>query len=157
MYLRTAIILAMLAVAGNAADLNIGQEVLSAGHPATVNVSLASGGAALTGLQFDLEYDATLLNVTVSAGASATQGGKNVQPAVISPGKLRVLIVGLNRNTITDGVVAVLNVSLKGSAEASRAFPIRMIAPVGTTASAQSVKISSTDGSVKVASAGNAQ
>lgn len=147
----------MLAVAGNAAELNIGQGVLAAGKPAAVNVTLASAGAALAGVQFDLEYDAAVFNVTAETGPAAAQAGKSVQSAPVAAGKLRVLIVGLNRNTMSDGVVAVLQVSLKGAVGASRSFPLRITVPVGTTAAAQSVRMTGSDGSVKVESGGNGQ
>ena len=105
MKLRTAIVLAIFAVAANAAELTIGQGVVGAGKPTTLSVQLASGGDALTGVQFDLEYDATALEVSVEAGPVVAQAGKNLQSNVIQPGKRRVLIIGLNRNAIEDGVV----------------------------------------------------
>lgn len=111
-YRNLAILLA-LAAAGNAAELSVGSAAATAGQPATLNVTLASRGAALTGLQFDLEYDATALDVSAAAGPAATDAGKGLQSAMVKPGKQRVLVFGLNQNSISDGIVVVLRVSLK--------------------------------------------
>jgi hypothetical protein len=151
MNLRTAILLATFAVAGNAAELSIGNGILNpAAQPLTLNVTLASSGASLSGMQFDLEYDAAALNVTVAAGPSAGAAGKNLQSNVMQAGHLRILIVGMNQATIADGIVATLQVSLKGQAGAGRTLPIRMTAPAGTNAKAQAVALSGGNGSVKI-------
>ena len=152
MNFKTAIVLAMFAVAGNAAELSVGSATLNttAGQPAALNVTLASSGAALTGLQFDLEYDAAVLNVTIAAGSAAEGAGKNVQAAALQAGHQRIMIVGMNRTTIADGVVAVLQVSLKGQVAAGKTFAIRITAPAGTNAQAQAVAISGGSGSVQV-------
>jgi Cohesin domain len=151
MNIQTAIVLATFAVAGNAAELSMGNGILNpAAQPLTLNVALTSSGASLTGMQFDLEYDAGALNVTVVAGPATGSAGKNLQSNVLQAGHLRILIVGMNQTTIADGAVATLQVSLKGQAGAGKTFPIRMTAPAGTNAKAQAVALSAGSGSVKV-------
>lgn len=147
-YRNLAILLA-LAAAGNAAELSVGSAAATAGQPATLNVTLASRGAALTGLQFDLEYDATALDVSAAAGPAATNAGKGLQSAMVKPGKQRVLVFGLNQNSISDGIVVVLRVSLKDVAEVGE-HAIHLSALVGTNRRAETVAISGQDGSVKV-------
>lgn len=156
MYLQTAIVLAMFAVAGAAAELSIEHGTLAAGKPASLGVRLAAGTAAPTGIQFDLEYDAAL-EISVEAGPVAGAAGKSLQSAVIQGGKQRVLVVGFNKNAISDGVVAVLHVSLKGSGEAGKVFPIRITATSGTNQGAETVAITGTDGSVKIEPRRNGQ
>jgi hypothetical protein len=70
---------------------------------------------------------------------------------------MRVLIVGLNRNTMNDGVVAILQVSLQGQPGASQTFPLQITAPVGTTVAAQAVRMSGSSGSVKVGTGATGQ
>jgi hypothetical protein len=150
-YQRTAIVLAMLAVAGNAAELSVSNGVISApNQPVTLNVTLSSGGSAMSGVQFDLQYDAAALNVTVSTGAAAGSAGKEAHSNVLQAGRQRVLIVGLNQTSIADGVVATLQVSLKSPAAAGKTFPITITAPAGTTAKAQAVAVTAANGSVQV-------
>jgi hypothetical protein len=155
MYLQTAIVLTMFAVAGNAAELSIGHGVVAAETPAAIGVSMAGGGATPTGVQFDLEYDAASLNVTVEAGPAAAQAGKGVQSAALPSGKLRVLIVGINRNVMADGVVAILHVSLKAPAAAGKTFPLGISASAATNAQAAAVPLTGRDGSVRVEVRGN--
>ena len=157
MYFQTAIVLAMFAAAGNAAELSIEQGTLAAGKPATINVRLAAGTAAPTGIQFDLEYDAASLEIGVEAGPAAVKAGKSLQSAVIHDGRQRVLVIGFNKNAISDGVVAVLHVSLKGSGEAGKVFPVRLTAPSGTNQRAETVAIAGSDGSVTIEPRRNGQ
>ena len=122
---------------------------LASDKPVSLNVRLAAGTAAPTGIQFDLEYDAAL-EIGVEAGPAAGAAGKSLQSAVIQGGKQRVLVVGFNKSAISDGVVAVLHVSLKGQGEPGKVFPIRITATSGTNQAAESVAITGSDGSVKI-------
>ena len=148
MYLRTAIVLVMLAGVGRAAEISIDQGALRAETQATLRVNLASRGDTPTGLQFDLEYDAALLNVTVDAGPAAERAGKSLQSSLIQPGKLRALIVGFNQNVIPDGAVAIVHVSRKSPVEAGKIFPIHMTALAATNQRAETLVLSGQDGGV---------
>jgi hypothetical protein len=147
--LRTAIVLAVLAVGVHAAELSLGQGTLSPGKSVALDVKLAAGAEAPTGIQFDLEYDAASLDVTVEAGPAAKQASKNLRSAPIQSGKLRVLIIGFNRTTISDGVLAVVHVSYKGT-ETGKTFPVHLVASSGTNADAKPVAVTVKDGSVRI-------
>ena len=157
MYLGTAIVLAMFATAGSAAELSIEQGTLAAGKPSSLSVRLAAGSAAPTGIQFDLEYDAASLDIGVEAGPAAREAGKSLQSAMIQAGKQRVLVVGFNKNAISDGVVAVLHVSLKSTGEAGKVFPVHITATSGTNQRAETVAIAGNDGSIKIEPRRNGQ
>ena len=86
-----------------------------ANEASAINVRLKSA-EALTGVQFDLEYDAAVLEVKVEVGAAAESAGKVVQTAVLGLARQRVLVIGFNRNTLGSGVVAILHVALKENA-----------------------------------------
>jgi hypothetical protein len=147
--LRTAIVLAVLAVSAHAAELSVGQGTVSPGKPAALDVTMTAGTEAPTGIQFDVEYDAASLDVTVEAGPSAKQAGKNLRSAPIQSGKLRVLIIGFNRTTISDGVLAVVHVSYKGT-ETGKTFPLHLAGSSGTNADAKPVAVTVKDGSVRI-------
>jgi len=149
MFLRIAIVLAMLAPLANAAELSMEQGTVSAGKPASLGMKLAGAADALTGIQFDLEYDAASLDVTVESGPVAKDASKNLQSARLQPGKIRVLIIGYNRNTISDGVLAIVHVSYKGT-ETGKAFPVHITASSGTNAKAEAIAVTAKDGSVRV-------
>jgi len=71
-------------------------------------VTLALGpGEKVGGLQFDLVFDANALELQeVATGPAAKAASKDVFSSPLSSGRVRVLIAGLNQNTIADGVVA---------------------------------------------------
>ena len=146
---RMAVALAIFAAAAGAAELSLEQGTVTADKPAALKVTLAVGKDLPTGIQFDLEYDPDALSLTVEAGPVAEQASKNLRSALIHPGKLRVLIIGFNRNTISDDVIAVVHVADKG-AEIGKTFPVRLTAVAGTNANADPVTVTATDGSVKV-------
>ena len=146
---QTVIALAMIAVAANAAELSLEQATLTPGKPAILGMKLAAGTDAPTGIQFDLEYDGENLDISIEAGPAATQAGKSVQSRKIQPGKLRVLIIGFNRNAISDGVLANIHVSYKGQ-ELGKTFPIHVAASSGTNEKAERLTVTAKDGGVKV-------
>ena len=146
---RAAIALAIAVLPASAAELSLDQATIAAGKPADLHVTLKTGKDLPTGVQFDLEYDATALDLSVEAGPAALQASKNLRTAVQRPGKLRALIIGFNRNTISDGVIAVIHVAYKG-AEGGKTFPIHVTAVAGTDADARPVAVTAKDGSVKV-------
>ena len=146
---RVAMALAIVAAAAGAAELSLEQGVLSAGKPATLKVSLAAGKDLPTGVQFDLEYDADAFDVTVEAGPASQQASKNLRSAQIKTGKLRVLIIGFNRTTISDGVIAIVHVSYKGTG-GDKTYPIHVTAAAGTNADAKPITVTAQDSSVVV-------
>lgn len=141
--------LAMLAAAAGAAELSLERAVLSDAKSAALKMTLAAGKDLPTGVQFDLEYDTEALDVTVEAGPATQQAAKNLRSAQIKPGKLRVLIIGFNRTTISDGVIAIVHVSYKG-AGGGKTFPIHVTAAAGTNANAEPVAVTARDSSVTV-------
>jgi hypothetical protein len=149
MNLKTAIMLTVLAVAGNTAELGIEHGAVEAGKPTLLNVKLTSGTEAPTGIQFDIEYDAASLDVSIEAGPAAVQAGKSMRSAPTKTGQ-RVLIIGFNRNVILDGAVATLHVSLKGPGVAGQVFPLHLKASSATNERAETLAVTGNDGSVKV-------
>jgi hypothetical protein len=146
---RVAMALAIMAAAASAAELSLERGVLSAGKPAALKMTLAAGKDVPTGVQFDLEYDADALDVTIEAGPAALKASKGLRSAQIRMGKLRALIIGINRTTISDGVIAIVHVSYKG-AGGGKTFPIHVTAVAGTNADAQPVAVAAKDSSVRV-------
>ena len=152
---RIATILLMSVGSLLGADLSIDSGTANANDRMALNVHLTSGSNMLTGLQFDLEYDSTVLDVRVANGPAAENASKGLQAATIGPGQQRVLIVGFNQNSLADGVVAVLQVSLKPKGRLAKSYPIHLIASAGTNARAESVSVTGRGGTVTVPFARN--
>ena len=134
---RVAILAVFIATQCGAAELSLQR---AAGEAAgtfgdVLNVSVASTAnvpsSLLTGIQFDLAYDTTSLEVTAKIGQAAENAGKTITTVPLGTRGLRVIIIGFNQNTLTDGPVAVIHISPKrGTAAGAR---IRLTAPMGTT------------------------
>lgn len=97
-------------------------------------VQLASGGDRVSAVQFDLTYEAAL-GMSATVGAVAVGAGKDLFVSEISPGHLRVLVVGQNSSLLDDGVVASLALS-------ASAFPV----PGASTLQFESAVASDPDG-----------
>jgi Cohesin domain len=146
---RTVIAVLALAMAANATELSIEHGVLAPGKPVSLDVTISAGTDKPTGIQFDLQYDAVALDMTIDAGPAAVQAGKSLRAAKIEPGRQRILIIGFNKNVISDGVLAILHVSYKGR-ETGKTFSIHVVGAAGTNEKAQALPVTGKDGSVKV-------
>ena len=146
----------LFTVTASAAALSMDQAVLAPGKPATLNLTLTAGADAPTGIQFDLEYDAASLDVSLESGPAAKEASKTLQSAKLQPGKQRVLIIGFNKTIIADGVLAILHVSYKGQ-DTGKTFPIRITAASGTNQKAEAVAVTGKDGGVRIEIGRNAQ
>jgi len=89
----------------------------------TVNLSLnLSDSNSAASFQLTIEYDASVLeNPTAVRGSSLISADKNLYTNTPSDGKLKLVAVGVNNNTIPSGQVAMINFSIKSDA------------PLGTT------------------------
>ena len=129
-------ILGTLALSGlQAADLILEPSADGTQSQAQLQLRLAAEQETAAGLQFDLEYDDSLVKVEVLPGTVAALAEKVVQSASPSPGRLRILVIGFNQNVITNGVVALVRVSPKGETSSSPATKVRL---AGTTATDRS-------------------
>ncbi len=142
--MRAPLLFLILAATGMAAELHLDSSAVAANQPAALSLRLQSGDSQLTGVQFDVEFDASQFDLKVDLGPAAESAVKVIQTNTLQPGKERVLIFGFNRNKIADGVIAVAHLSLKSGADAgdaAQSFPIRISETTGTTAEGQAVKV----------------
>ncbi len=150
MHLRIAMILGLAAGLAGAAELKIASVPVNATNPPVIDVVLDPAGSDVSALQFDVEYDASVLDAAVEAGPAAVNAVKGVQSASLGSGKMRVVILGTNQNSMAAGPVALLKVTLKGSPEAGRSYPIKLSAVTGSTGKGEPVTITSRDGVVTI-------
>ena len=147
---RLGVFLLMLSGICRGAELSIDSGTVRSGEPVTLNVRLSAADEALTGLQFDLEYDASALDVRVEIGPSAKTAVKILQTARTAKSGHRAMIVGFNQNNLSDGVVAVLYVSVKEAPLTVTDYPIRLTAAAGTNARAESIAVTGREGILRV-------
>ncbi|MCM8813334.1 MAG: cohesin domain-containing protein [Candidatus Omnitrophica bacterium] len=95
--------------------LRLDRKSIDAGVSAfTLGLNISSVPQAIaTGLNVDIRYDAAKFSLqTVTAGPVATQASKSVVYSTPSTGVARVVVYGLNQNTLADGTIAVLNFNI---------------------------------------------
>jgi len=103
----------------NAATLTIGS---SSGSPGEKSVSIpinltSAPGEKVCGFNFDLNLDATKLSFKeVTLGSVAADAGKSLSFSQPSSNTVRVIVVGLNQNVISDGIVLTFSFDILSSA-----------------------------------------
>ena len=122
---------------------------LTVGSGATeVPIILTLEGTSVSGVSFDVEYDPAALSLRAAAGAAASAAGKTLDAHELSAGTLRVIIFGVNRNEIADGVVAALTVTAKTSAAGT--FPLKLSNAAATDKTGTEVPLALLDGRVSM-------
>lgn len=86
------------------------------GGSAEANVNFVVREAAVSGIQFDIEYDNTRIGIAGVAGAVAVSAGKSLYTGDLLPNQKRFLMIGMNRNPIRTGVLVVLTLTAKSGA-----------------------------------------
>ncbi|HUW61233.1 MAG TPA: cohesin domain-containing protein [Candidatus Bathyarchaeia archaeon] len=111
----TAIVAAFLVLAqgAGAATVALEDKDVEVGIPTAVSLgmSLINGpGDTVAGAQVDVVFDSDVMTlVGITAGAAATSAGKSVSYSELEPGVIRLMVMGMNINTIGDGDLARLS------------------------------------------------
>jgi len=129
-----------------AGSLSLGSYSGVPGGTVAANLMFASQGDAVSGIQFELDYDATILSINAIAGQAVTGAGKEVQ---VSPDRKKFLVAGLNQNLIADGVLVVLNIAVKDGS-ASGTYPVRFTSATSSDTRGTTKPMTSTSGVVQV-------
>ncbi len=143
---------ALAALPARANSLSAGSAGAPPGGSAVVNLTLSARGAELTGLQFDLDFDARTLELEASAGPAASAAGKALHASVPAPaalGRLRYVVIGLNQNVIEDGIIARFTVRVQPQA-AVGTYVLRLANVIGTRRDGGTLPLPSSDGSLQV-------
>lgn len=88
--------------------INVGDTIVNAGDGAIVPISFTPGTKGISTVQFDLLLPVGVSSQSVVAGQASVAAGKGVQSSSITGG-VRVIIFGLNQNSIGAGALASAN------------------------------------------------
>ncbi|GMR10522.1 MAG: hypothetical protein BMS9Abin28_1343 [Anaerolineae bacterium] len=149
----------LLALTGSAAAqsalavISIGSDSGNPGDTVIVPISLASqGGAQVAGVNFTLSFDGSRLAVSqIDTGSAASAAGKSVSwsPMPTCTGSCSIIVAGLNRNVISDGVIAQVHFDVLSGAS-SGTSSLTLSSAVATNPSATPIPASVTNGSFQV-------
>jgi trimeric autotransporter adhesin len=119
---------------------------LGSGTAQAVNLNLTSpSGSEPATLQWTLTYPANaVVAISASAGAAATNAAKTLSCSSAA-GAYSCLVSGLNANTISNGVVAVVNVSLAAGVGSTS---IAVSNPVAGSTTGEGISVSGTGGTL---------
>lgn len=110
-YLRATLVVAMFLPALTADAATLGLVQTGKAQPPTGGLNIpvhldVDTGEAVAGIQFDVIFDPSALRFDrIDAGTSTASAEKSVHSNLLAPGKLRVVIAGLNRNVMAEGPV----------------------------------------------------
>jgi hypothetical protein len=86
--------------------------------PLAIPLIFTQDGNSASGIQFDLIYDTTTVDIAFTVSKSTSQSAKRVYTSDLAASGTRFLVIGLNDDPIPDGVLIHLQVSLKNSSDA---------------------------------------
>jgi uncharacterized protein (TIGR03437 family) len=130
------------------ATLSIANQMANPGQTVAAPVTLAAGGQAIAAVQFDLQWDQTLA-VQVAPGIAPGQAFKVLYTASGASGGMRCLIVGVNQNSLTDGAVLELVVTIGSSASLGVA-QVSLTNATATTPDGAAIPLQSISASVQI-------
>jgi uncharacterized protein (TIGR03437 family) len=114
-----------------------------------LSIGLASDAVAVASIQFDLQYDSSVMNVIPLLGSAARDAEKGLYWADLSPNTRRFVITGLNRNPIRGGNLLGLLVNIDREA-ADGVYPLVLFDAVGAHREARTVSFEVRGGAVVV-------
>ena len=127
------------------------------GNPGDANISVpvslnSQDGAQVAGLNFDLSFDDSRLNVSnVTSGSAASGAGKIMSWSQPSSSTLRVIIFGLNQDAIPNGTVANVIFNVLVSA-VSGASPLTLSNAAATDPGGSGIQVTLNNGTFTVLS-----
>jgi uncharacterized protein (TIGR03437 family) len=106
---RTLVLLAAASLAQVAlaqpAQLSLPDVSVSPGASLVLPVTFASRLSSVAGVQFDFQYDSSVLTLTATVGDAARSSAKILSVADLAPNQRRFFVWGLNQNPLVDGVL----------------------------------------------------
>ena len=128
--------------------ISVGTTSGAAGTAVDLPVSFTAGGTGVSTLQFDLTLPASLSYASVATGSAAISAGKSASGNAITGG-VRVLIFGLNQNTVGSGSIAVVRLNI-ASGTAPATLPVGITGISASSPSGTAVSTNGAGGSVTV-------
>lgn len=146
---RTGVAVLAAVAAANGAELSLPMASAAPGSSVVVPVTFTSQADSAAGIQFDLQYDSSVLSLIATPAETARTSGKTVYWRRLAPGQERFVIVGLNGNSFPDGAVIDLFVNLNPGAAAGQ-YPLTIANIVATGSSGQMAIVNPVSGRITV-------
>jgi hypothetical protein len=143
----------LLTAASYAADLRMRPTTTEGADTLTAWIQLDSP-EALTGLQFNLEYDAAALDVVVEPGPATRSTAKELKAYRLGMLMQRVTITGTDQRRLAAGIVAIVHVSRKKTAapgaKSGGKYTVKLAQPGGADSNGGPVDVTASNALVSV-------
>ncbi len=123
------------------------------GGNAGLPVTFQLGSGPISGIQFDLQYDNTVMTLTATVGDAANNAGKTLYSADLTPNTKRFLITGVNLNAINTGTIVNLSVALNANGLLGTS-PLTFSNVAGTDPNGMAASVTSSNGAVIIIGSG---
>lgn len=133
---------------GFSAALSIANQTANPGQTLAAPVLLAAAGQAIAAVQFDLMWDQAL-TVQVAPGSAPGQAFKVLYTASAVSGGIRCLIVGVNQNSLADGALLELFVTIGNSSSLGTA-QVSLTNAMATSPDGVAIPLQSVSASVQI-------
>src|SRR5262249_12006430 len=135
---------------GSCASLTLPDQVARPGQMVIAGISFASEGQAVSGIQFDIEWDQGV-DVQATVGPLVGQSAKALYGGSPADHLVRYLIVGINQNRIADGEVIRLFLSIDPAAPPG-ASQVRVTHAAAVTPDGDAVTLQSSAAAIQIQS-----
>ncbi len=112
----------------------------SRGATVIISISLVSGGVSISGIQFDIDWNASAMMIAPLPGNGAAAAGKQFYSAALGPHKSRYALVGLSQTILPDDELVRLFVVVKANARPG-AYRLALSRIIATTPDGHAVAI----------------
>ena len=133
----------------HAADLSVPSQAAGPGSSVSISIDFDPGAGQVGGLQFDLQYDPTVMNIVAVPGDASGASNKNFFLNDLSPNQRRFLVAGLNQSAIPAGNLLNLFLNLSPSAPAGF-YPLVISNLTATSVGGSTVTLVGENGGVTV-------
>jgi uncharacterized protein (TIGR03437 family) len=142
----------LIAVAGFVAtfpavgsQITLPSQSVTAGTSVLVTVTFTSQQSSVSGIEFDVQFDNSVMSLGAILGDTATNAGKGMYTVSIAPNRKRILVSGNNQGLIADGTLISFLVNTSPTAAAGT-YALNLSNLAATDPSAQSIALSGVDG-----------
>jgi uncharacterized protein (TIGR03437 family) len=141
-------------VFGQSDSLALSSGSATQGGSVSLNFSLTSpAGSEPAALQWTFTYSSSdIATISASAGPASSAAGKSIICSA-SPGSYTCLLSGINTNVISNGVVAIVNVTLSPSMTSSTTISVAN--PIAASPTGSDIPITGAGGVITVGSGGS--
>ena len=141
--------LVVYAPTAKSAVISVPSESAAPGSSLFLSVTFDSQGSSVSGIQFDIHYDSSAMDLVAVVGDAVRNSGKTLYQANMGTGWRRFLIFGLNQNVMPDGALIGLFANLKQDVPTT-AYPVTLSNIIATDMTGQITEATGLDGSVVV-------